>query len=131
MKPAGYDGVQIRLLGPVEVVRVSTGRLIDTVWPDGAPPTVANTLQQHVSQLRQLLGDRSAIQARAPGYVLAAGDEPTDVAAAERLIRQGTRDGDPAQRVRHLRAALALWRGRSLVDVADLPWLDEQARRLD
>ena len=99
--------MQIRLLGPVEIVRdgaarpvpglrrrailavlalrrgevVSTDRLIGTVWGDAAPATVANTLQQHVSQLRQLLGDRSAIRARAPGYVLAAGDEPTDGAA--------------------------------------------------
>ena len=149
--------MQIRLLGPVEIVRdgaarpvpglrrrailavlalrrgevVSTDRLIGTVWGDAAPATVANTLQQHVSQLRQLLGDRSAIRARAPGYVLAAGDEPTDVAAAERLIRQGTGEAEPALRVRHLRAALALWRGPSLADVADLPWLDEQAERLD
>jgi DNA-binding SARP family transcriptional activator/tetratricopeptide (TPR) repeat protein len=149
--------VQIRLLGPVEVVRdgtarpvpglrrrailavlalrrgevVSTDRLIGTVWGDAAPPTVANTLQQHVSQLRQVLGDRSAIRARPPGYVLDVGDEPTDVAAAERLIRQATGETEPALRVPHLRAALALWRGPSLADVADLPWLDEQAMRLD
>ena len=141
--------VRVRLLGPVDVlvgevareVRglrrkatlatlalargqvVSTDRLISAVWSDGAPATVLNTLQSNVSHLRHVLGDRSAIVARSPGYLLDTGGEPTDVETAERLVGQGT-PGD-------LRAALALWRGPSLVDVCELPRLETQARRLD
>ncbi|HKT02538.1 MAG TPA: BTAD domain-containing putative transcriptional regulator, partial [Rugosimonospora sp.] len=148
--------MQVRLLGPVDVVLdgvprpvpglrrrailamlalrrgevVSTDRLIDTVWSDGAPSTL-NTIQANVSHLRGVLGTRTAILARAPGYVLAGAGEPTDVELAEQLIEQATGAAPATDQVRHLRTALALWRGPSLVDVAEVPWLDAQARRLD
>jgi DNA-binding SARP family transcriptional activator/tetratricopeptide (TPR) repeat protein len=147
-------GVRVRLLGPVDVLVdgaprpvpgprrkavlavlalrrgevVASDRLADAVWGEAAPPTVVNTLQRHISHLRQVLGDRTAITARPPGYVLAA---PTDVEDAERLVRQGIQGTDQHQRVADLRAALALWRGPSLADVTGQPWLDEQAQRLD
>jgi hypothetical protein len=55
----------------------------------------------------------------------------TDVQLAERLLRQGTRSADPVQGARQLEAALTLWRGRPLADLAGLPWLEEQAERLE
>ena len=110
---------------------VSTDRLVDAVWGAAAPSTSVNTVQSHVSHLRRVLGSKSAIRARPPGYLLDLGADGTDVEVAERLIRQGTQATDPHDRAHHLRAALALWRGRPLVDVAGLPWLDEQAERLD
>jgi DNA-binding SARP family transcriptional activator/Flp pilus assembly protein TadD len=149
--------MRVRLLGPVEVVGgagtrpvrglrrkavlamlalnrgdvVSVDRLVDAVWSGTAPPGVANTLQSHVSHLRQVLGSRTAIVARAPGYVLDLDGGATDVELAEHHIEQGTRAADPATAVAHLREALALWRGRPLADVTELPFLDEQATRLD
>ncbi len=149
--------MQVRLLGPVDVavdgasrpVRglrrkavlavlalhrgeiVSTGRLVDIVWGEATPPTAVNTLQSHVSHLRHILGSKDAIRAQPPGYVLDLGDEATDVQVAERLIRQGTQAADHSDRARQVQAALALWRGRPLLDVAGVTWLDEQAGRLD
>jgi DNA-binding SARP family transcriptional activator/tetratricopeptide (TPR) repeat protein len=149
--------MQVRLLGPVDVmvddgprpVRglrrkavlaalalhdgeiVSTGRLVDVVWDGTAPSTAVNTLQRHVSHLRGVLGSKAAILARPPGYVLDLGGDDTDVELAERLLRQGTQSADPVDGARHLQAALALWRGRPLEDVAGLPWLENQAERLD
>jgi DNA-binding SARP family transcriptional activator len=149
--------VRVRLLGPVDVMvdgeprpvrglrrkavlatlalhgdqPVSAGRLVDVVWGETAPPTALNTLQSHVSHLRNVLGSKTAILARPPGYVLDLGDDGTDVQLAERLLRQGTRSADPGHGVRHLREALALWRGSPLADVAGLAWLEEQAVRLD
>jgi hypothetical protein len=64
-------------------------------------------------------------------YVLDLDGEATDVELAEHHIEQGTRAADPATAVAHLRDALALWRGRPLADVTELPFLDEQATRLD
>jgi len=84
-----------------------------------------------VSYLRKVLGSKTAILARPPGYVLGLGDDGTDVQLAERLLRQGTRAADPVQGARELREALALWRGKPLADVAGLAWLEEQAGRLD
>jgi DNA-binding SARP family transcriptional activator/tetratricopeptide (TPR) repeat protein len=149
--------MQVRLLGPVDVVVegeprpvrglrrkaalaalalhggeiVSTGRLVDVVWDEAAPPTAVNTLQSHMSYLRSVLGSKAAIVARPPGYLLELGEDGTDVLLAERLLREGTQSADPVLGVRHLRGALALWRGRPLADVAGLAWLEEQAGQLD
>ena len=154
---SGADHVQVRLLGPVDVVVggavrpvrglrrkavlavlalhgggiVSTDRLADVVWDGATPQRAVNALQTHVSYLRQVLGNKAAIVARPPGYLLDLGDGVTDVQAAERLIREGMQPGDLASRARQLQAALALWRGRPLMDVAGLAWLEEQAGRLD
>jgi DNA-binding SARP family transcriptional activator/tetratricopeptide (TPR) repeat protein len=149
--------MRIRLLGPVDVMVdgearivsglrrkavlatlalhggevVSVSRLVDAVWGETAPSTVRNTLQSHVSYLRTLLGNKNAIVGRPPGYRLDVGDDGTDVWLAERLLRQGAQAADPVRGASDLRAALALWRGRPLADVAGLTWLEEQASRLD
>jgi DNA-binding SARP family transcriptional activator/predicted negative regulator of RcsB-dependent stress response len=149
--------VQVRLLGPVDVVVdehprpvnglrrkavlatlaleggeiVSTDRLVDVVWGDAASPKALPTLQSHVSFLRTVLGERDTIVARPPGYMLVLGEDGTDVRRAERLLAEASRAAEPAEALRLLREALALWRGRPLVDVAGLPWLEEQAERLD
>jgi DNA-binding SARP family transcriptional activator len=149
--------MQVRLLGPVDVVVddaprpvpglrrlavlatlalhcgevVSTGRLVDVVWGEAAPTTAVNTLQSHVSFLRRVLGSKAAIRARPPGYLLDLAGDGTDVRLADRLFRQGQQSADPLRGARHLQAALALWRGRPLADLAGLPWLEEQAERLD
>ena len=148
--------MQVRLLGPVEVVGpdqasrpvsglrrkavlavlalrageiVSTDRIIETVWGRDAA-TAVNTLQTNMSYLRRVLGDPAAIVTRAPGYLLDLGPDGTDAAVAERLIQSAQQCGDLAQRVQLLRSALALWRGRPLVDVAGLPWLAAESDRL-
>jgi DNA-binding SARP family transcriptional activator/tetratricopeptide (TPR) repeat protein len=149
--------MQVRLLGPVDVVVdgisrqvsglrrkavlaalalqageiVSIDRLVDVVWGDEAPATAANTLQSHVSHLRGVLGQRTAILARAPGYVLTIDAEPTDVSTAERLIRESAQTPDPEDRETRLQAAVALWRGHPLADLTGLTWFDLEAQRLD
>ncbi len=149
--------MQVRLLGPLDVVVdgeprevrglrrkailatlalragevVSTDQLADVAWHSGAPATALNTLQSNVSHLRGILGGRQAITARPPGYQLALDDDGTDVLVAERLLRESAAHADPALAARVLREALGLWRGRPLGDLAGLPWLEEQAGRLD
>jgi DNA-binding SARP family transcriptional activator/tetratricopeptide (TPR) repeat protein len=149
--------MRVRLLGPVDVVVagasrpvrglrrkavlavlalscgevVSTDRLVDAVWGQAPPVTAVNTVQSHVSHLRHVLGSKVAIVARSSGYVLDLDGEATDVGLAERLIRQGTQSADSGYGARQLETALALWRGRALVDVAELSWFAEQAGRLD
>jgi DNA-binding SARP family transcriptional activator len=149
--------MRVRLLGPVDVtvsgaIRpvpglrrkvvlavlalcygevVSTDRLADVVWGEAAPATALNTLQSNVSYLRGVLGDKSAILMRPPGYVLDAGAEGTDVRVAERLISEGMQAADPARGFQQLAGALALWRGRPLEDITGVAWLEEQATQLD
>ncbi|MEV6824501.1 AfsR/SARP family transcriptional regulator [Amycolatopsis sp. NPDC051102] len=149
--------MRVRLLGPVDAVVggaavpvtglrrkavlavlalhgagiVSTRTLIEAAWGDKAAGVSLNTLQSHMSALRRMLGDRTAIVARPPGYLLDLGPGTTDVTEARRLVERGERADDPAQSATTLRAALALWRDRSLVDVGGVAWLDEQAAGLE
>ncbi len=146
----------VRLLGPVDVVVngelrpvhglrrkavlaalalrygevVSVDWLVEVVWGASAPSTSRNTLQSHVSYLRGVLGNKNAIFAQPPGYLLDL-NYGTDVRHAERLLRQARQSTDPPQNVRDLTTALSLWRGQALGDVTGQPWLDEQAERLD
>jgi DNA-binding SARP family transcriptional activator len=148
--------MQVRLLGPVDVVvdgqprlvgglrragvlavlalaageMVTADQLGEAVW-GGGPPPAGNTLQSHISGLRRVLG-KDAIVASWPGYVLELGADGTDVQAAERLLRQGAAAAaGPAAAVADLRAALDLWRGAALAGVAALPGLAAQAERLE
>jgi two-component SAPR family response regulator len=110
---------------------VGTDRLVDAVWGNTVPATARNTLQSHVSYLRQVLRSKSVIISRAPGYLLDLGESGTDVQVAERLLRQGTQAADPADGVRLLQAAAGLWRGRPMSSVTGLAWLEQRADRLD
>lgn len=149
--------MRVRLLGPVDAVAggvpvsisglrrravlavlalhgggiVGRRRLIEAVWGDQAGRVSPNTLQSHVSALRRVLGDRNAIVARSPGYLLDPGRSTTDVNEARRLVERGERGDDPARSAATLRTALSLWRDRSLIDVGGVAWLDEQAAGLE
>ncbi|MCD0452634.1 AAA family ATPase [Actinocorallia sp. API 0066] len=146
--------VQVRLLGPVDVVVdgvelplpglrrkavlarlalrpgevVGVDRLIDAVWDGDPPATAVNALQSHVSYLRRLLGP-DAVRAQAPGYVLAV--PGTDLREAERLIGEGRGAPGPQERLAALERALALWRGQPLADVRELSWFAGEAERLE
>jgi DNA-binding SARP family transcriptional activator len=148
--------MQVRLLGPVDVVVdgesrpvhglrrttvlaalalrhgevVSVDGLVEMVWGSVTPSTPRNTLQSHVSYLRGVLGSKTAIRTKPPGYLLDL-DGGTDVQQAEQLLRCARQAADPAEGVPQLRTALGLWRGRPLADLADVDWMDKEAAHLD
>jgi DNA-binding SARP family transcriptional activator len=114
-----------------EVVPVD--RLIDGIWDEGPPETAANVLQGYVSQLRKLLG-RDAIATRGRGYALIAPDGALDLHRFEQHAASGMAEhasGRADGAAAELGAALALWRGPALSDVADLPAVRPIAARLD
>ncbi len=153
----GDGNVLIRLLGPVDVLIdgvprpvqglrrksilavlalrrgeiVSSDTLAQIVWGPDSTGVRVNTLQRHISHLRGVLGDPEVIVPRPPGYLLQLDAQSVDVELAEHLIKQGTRPVDPVRQAEHLRAALRLWRGRPLADIAGVSWLEEQAQHLD
>ncbi|MBP2329575.1 DNA-binding SARP family transcriptional activator/Flp pilus assembly protein TadD [Kibdelosporangium banguiense] len=112
------DGVDIRLLGPVEVTgpdgcvvlhgggqrtliarlalhpgeTVSRAALIDALWPERAPPTATKTLNSHLARLRRQLRDvglEGVIATRDPGYVLLTAAEAVDAVRFENMTRRG------------------------------------------
>ena len=95
---------------------VSSDRLIEELWAGQAPQTATASLQNYVSRLRKALGP-GAIQLEPAGYVLRADPEQFDLARFDRLVDEA--EGAPAkQRAELLRAALSLWRGDPLEDLA-------------
>src|SRR5688500_9805449 len=136
------DSTEFRLLGPLEIVRggrplelggpkqrsllailllhagelVPVERLVDELWGESPPATVAKVVQVYVSRLRRQLGD-GRLATRAPGYMLHVDPSELDLARFERLVADAA-GAEPRTAARLLREALALWRGPPLADLA-------------
>ena len=108
---------------------VPSSRLIDVLWPDGAPSTATTALHGHISALRKLLG-RERVQTRAPGYVLVAASDEVDLGRFDALLADARARADAAERAEILGSALALWRGAPLADLASHPFVHAELERL-
>jgi WD40 repeat protein/DNA-binding SARP family transcriptional activator len=146
---AGDDG-PIRLGGPrqravLTILLLHANRLVpvetiaDDLYGDAAPATAVAQVQDHVSQLRKLLGqsrdDRDAIlQTRPPGYLLQVGSEQLDASRFEGMTERafgalGRGDAETAAAV--LRQALELWRGPPLADFVHEQFAQPAIARLE
>ncbi|MEU8224289.1 BTAD domain-containing putative transcriptional regulator [Kribbella sp. NPDC048915] len=117
--------------------------LVGVLWSaDELPSNPRSALQIYVSRLRTTLGDkdRSVVRTTAGGYSLRADPDQVDLEVFRRLVRTATETIESSERVEHLEAALALWRGEPLAGLDTgavarelIPRLDEeqlQAREL-
>jgi DNA-binding SARP family transcriptional activator len=114
-----------------EVVPIA--RLVDGVWGDDPPETAANVLQGYVSQLRKALGRRT-IATHGSGYAVAVDDARFDLRRFERHASAGAEalaNARAEQAAAECRAAVALWRGPALSDLAEEPCAGPIAARLD
>src|SRR5262245_44059476 len=155
--------IEFRVLGPLEVLRngqqieigtgkrrallavlllhanevVSSDRLIDELWGEGAPATAAKILQGYVSQLRKLLADEaggSMLVTRAPGYALRLEAGQLDAERFAALLGQARAvmaAGAAQEASLLLRDALALWRGPPFADFTFAPFAQEEIARLE
>ena len=149
-------GIQIRVLGPVEVVTksgiaqlggpkqrallamlaaragrvVTTSDLIDGIWGESPPNEVLNSIHTYVSHLRTTVDQ--TIERRGSGYLLGAEIAQIDANVFEEALETGRRDlvANPMAASDRLRRALALWRGGPYADVAEFPGLIGEVRRL-
>jgi DNA-binding SARP family transcriptional activator/streptogramin lyase len=157
--PAPEDAIEFCILGPLEASRrgqplelgagkqrallvllllragevVSTDRLIDALWGERPPPSALNSVHIYVSQLRKALGN-GRLQTHGRGYVLALEPEQLDLGRFERLLGDGREllaAGEPDRAANALRAALGLWRGSPLSDVAFEPFAQGEIARLE
>ena len=143
----GVDSFEIQLLGPVRVARlgrelavggrrqrallallvlergrpVSRERLADELW-QGRPPAASEaTLRSYVSRLRGVLGESAALIGGGGAYSLEVRPDAVDSVRFERLVqeaRAAVGRGAGMRAVERSRAALSLWRGDALADVA-------------
>ncbi|MED7929216.1 BTAD domain-containing putative transcriptional regulator [Nonomuraea sp. LP-02] len=99
---------------------VTMGRLIEAIYDDNPPTTSRSQVQICISSLRRLFSRHGApalIATHSHGYMLQADDDYIDFQRFIRLTgqaRQSREAGRPEEAVRHLRQALALWRGTAL-----------------
>jgi len=108
---------------------VSTDRLIDEVWGPTPAKTASASLQNYVSRLRKAIGAELLLSEPA-GYMLRVDPERFDLARFERLTAEA-RGAEPRERAEKLRAALALWRGPALEDLAFEPFARDEVGRLE
>ena len=128
------------LMADDRIVPVET--IIDRLWPDRQPSSAASTLQSYVSRLRRALrgaaGDvtdsAATVTFEAGGYRIGV---PADRVDARRFTAEADRgralldDGAATEAHAVLTAAVGLWHGPALQDVADQPWARGFATRLD
>lgn len=110
-------------------VVVSSERLIDSIWPAHRPATAANTLQVHMRALRMALDpDRAArssgavIVTELNGYRLRVRPGELDAELFEHGVsdaRAAIAEGQLRRGVERIDAALELWRGEALGELAD------------
>ena len=152
--------MEFRLLGPVDALRdgrpvalggakprallallllhanelVSRDRLIDALWGDRPPGTAGHSLDVQASRLRKAFEPDELLVTRTGGYVLEVEPEQIDARRFERLLEEGRRAnaaGDPSAALAALEAALGLWRGDALGDLAYEEFARAEADRLD
>jgi DNA-binding SARP family transcriptional activator/predicted ATPase len=116
---------------------VSRDLLIGELWGEGQPASAKHTLEGYLSRLRKALAaaDQSElIESRPGGYRLRLDPEHIDVERFERLVAEGREALEanaPADADERLGAALALWRGEALADLAAEPFALVAAARLE
>lgn len=156
---ASAPGVEIRLLGPFQVVvagqpvhigspkqravlallALQAGRVVpaetlcDLIWDDDHPASPPAALQSLISRLRAALSP-DVLLTREPGWVL-----DIEASAVDALLfqeragraRQRKARGDVEAAEADLAASIALWRGAALLDVVDAGYLAGHATRLN
>ncbi len=118
---------------------VSSDRLLEAVWGDDQPQSGIRSLRFHIWKLRSALqpkretSEEGVIATRAPGYVLLADPLDIDAVRFQRMAAaaQAILATDPERAREMVGAALALWRGPALEDIADEEFARLEAIRLE
>lgn len=124
-----HGRIQQILLGALLVSEgrtVARGALIDELWAETSPRNAENALQAHVSRLRRRLSvlepDRQhhRLQSSSAGYCLLFDETELDATRFMKALRELCSEPQlpPANMVRELRGALALWRGPAFDSLA-------------
>ena len=116
-------------------------QLTEVVWPvqDERPRDPSRTIRTYVSRLRAILEpdgadrDPTVLVGGPDRYRLVLDGHPSDAAAFEEEVSAaaGRVDDDPDAALRTIERALGRWRGPALAEVADEPWAQPTAIRLE
>ena len=113
------------------------GQLAEDLWEGSPPESASAALRVHISRLRRTLaasGIEGILVTRPPGYLLDVPPEAVDITRFQHLVegaRAAVAEGRPGEAVTGFRAALALWRGPALAEVAASTFATAEAIRLE
>ncbi|MHA6805916.1 AfsR/SARP family transcriptional regulator [Salinifilum ghardaiensis] len=120
---------------------VSTDNIIEELWGENPPRSVATTVQTYIYQLRRALGQKfpdadlaRCLVTQSPGYRLDVCIDDVDAAVFERLVIEGRRlttTGEIVEARERFERALALWAGNALANVPQERRLSSLAVRLE
>jgi DNA-binding SARP family transcriptional activator len=109
--------------------------IIDELWGESPPATAAKVLQNCISALRkELPGGAETLRTVGSAYALQVGADELDRDRFEHAVTKGRAAlaaGQSEQAGEQLRAALELWRGAPLSDLAYEQFAQEQIVRLE
>jgi WD40 repeat protein/DNA-binding SARP family transcriptional activator len=112
---------------------LSGDELIDGLWGDDPPASAAKNIQRYVSRLRKTLAEsrvEAEILTRGRGYELRLAAGAVDALRFEQLVEEAVREPPSAGANGTASAALQLWRGAPLADVASEPFAAVEIARL-
>ncbi|MEU8620621.1 BTAD domain-containing putative transcriptional regulator [Streptomyces sp. NPDC048623] len=114
---------------------VSLQQLQNALWGQEAPATAMASLHNHAVRLRRALGGEGGqrLHSVPNGYLLQVEPGESDLEEFTGLLESAARarrEGDRAAVGVHAAAALALWRGEPLCDLADSGGLEADVHRL-
>jgi len=113
---------------------VSTVALDDAVWGATPPRTAHKNLQVYVSALRKTIGTGGPrLLHTPPGYTLRIEPEQLDVLQFHKFVEAGRRAasaGDAVTAASLLGQAIRVWRGPVLPELASVPAIAAEAKRL-
>jgi predicted ATPase/class 3 adenylate cyclase/DNA-binding SARP family transcriptional activator len=111
---------------------VPADELVEALWGDVLPAQPSAALQSQVFRLRRQLGQAGNwVETHGAGYRLTCDPERIDAGHFERLVTRARDQAVPQETLRLVESALALWRGRAYLEVAEHPALRAEAIRLE
>src|SRR3954447_11049591 len=113
---------------------VSAERLAVALWGEDAPPSAVKTVQVYVARVRKALDDPDVLVTTPAGYTLRVQPGELDAERFERQVengRQALAAGHGERAAAELRAALELWRGPPLAELASAPFAPAEIARLE
>lgn len=116
-----------------EGAAVPREHLVDALWGDDPPESARTSLQVYVHGLRRAVG-AERIETSGNGYRICIEPHELDLARFERLVARAGRallENRPGEAADDLDAALALWSGPPLADIAEQPVARTAVPRLD
>ncbi len=115
----GHESALLALLLVHRGNALAADRIVEELWPEGAPETATKSVQVYVSRLRKALG-AVRIETTPAGYRIRLEPGELDVERFEHLAEGGETD-----------EALGLWRGEVFADFRYAPFAAAEARRLE